>query len=443
MQNRIQKMRAAIGNNQFGEVFKLLEELAQEDRSLLNHHTLLKARYHDLKTQTINGTLTLEQGNLSYNVIRQAILDLIDEWVVIREEEETEGFLPKSLTERWIQSYIVEENIRLLGKLVEDLRMDFSENGTGKCIQSGLEYWGVGPSHQWERACTDAAYKVMSDGIAHFENQVNCFKNQIHPNKYHYVSFGSGTGEKDRIILKEYISEEQFYIPIDISSEMLKIGVRHVLKTIQRKPLRYRAINLDFSETENIEELKIYFRDVLRKNHPILYSLLGNTLSNFSDPKKILRSVSRLLEKEDLMLLEIATVQECNPTNAELAAMEYAQSEQFKKFAVSSLLLYTDLQLKMDSVQFRGEMEPNQEAIQILCYYQNEGKKTIPILLAEHSKISLKPKDTIRLYLSRKYTLQGIDSLVSKCNLKVIARQKRNNRMGAFGSELLLLQKLE
>ena len=50
--------------------------------------------------------------------------------------------------------------------------------------------------------------------------------------------------------------------------------------------------------------------------------------------------------------------------------------------------------------------------------------------------------DKIRLYMSRKYTVEGIKSLINELNLETVLTNSENNpKKGNLGCELLLLRK--
>ena len=59
--------------------------------------------------------------------------------------------------------------------------------------------------------------------------------NHIKDQKYHYVSLGVGTGEKDQHILSLLFNAnpDLLYFPVDMSSEMLRLGVQRATRSSQ------------------------------------------------------------------------------------------------------------------------------------------------------------------------------------------------------------------
>nr|WP_292782417.1 L-histidine N(alpha)-methyltransferase [Nostoc sp. NMS9] len=135
----------------------------------------------------------------------------------------------------------------------------------------------------WDHACNDRFYLVIKESIESFRyrwHQINA--NNIKDQKYHYVSLGVGTGEKDQHILSLLFNAnpDLLYFPVDMSSEMLRLGVQRATRGSQLQGSHVLPIQVDFSIERNVDELRKLLDRVIN-NSPVLFSLLGNTLANF------------------------------------------------------------------------------------------------------------------------------------------------------------------
>jgi uncharacterized SAM-dependent methyltransferase len=98
----------------------------------------------------------------------------------------------------------------------------------------------------------------MSDGTSSFNTRwKDICDEEFTKQKYHYVSLGGGIGDKDNEILKRLYSSNNSirYFPVDMSSTMLRLGVRNATKDILLKGSHVLPIQIDFSVESNILEL--------------------------------------------------------------------------------------------------------------------------------------------------------------------------------------------
>lgn len=344
---------------------------------------------------------------------------------------------------RWIHILIGEDQSRQLATLTNDLRGKVSTNGDGKKITSGFSYWGIGPTIAWTHACTDPFYLVMKESIETFPNR---FARIFHGREqtYHYVSLGVGTGHKDRQMLLELcrVHPELFYVPVDMSSEMLIKGVQEALKGIPVDPRRVVPIQIDFSLRRNVEETR-HLLDQVVGDEPLLFSLLGNTLANFEEDATLLKTIADFLRPQDCLMLEVAYTETLSPDAVQGAIEEYSRSRAFKEFVTSALLQNTNLCTNSGDISFHGSID-TERAIQIKVLYQNKGAST-RIVLPDRSEIEFPSEDTIRLYLTRKYTSRGIEALLDTCGLQLLTQEysmfSSISSSSRFGMTVMLLQR--
>jgi len=346
----------------------------------------------------------------------------------------------------WTLSFVGEDQPDKLAVLVEDLKRDFSDTGDGKRFVSGFAYWGVAPTVAWTKACNDTFYRVMRESIRRFSESWSLIAPQLAEQNYHYVSLGVGTGEKDHDVLGRLLqrSKETCFLPVDMSAAMLRTGVKRATDSLSIDRSRILPIELDFSRAESITELRSIL-DILFDDQPILFSLLGNTLANFDHDQQLLLLLAGLLHPQDRLLLELATTNNVSAASAEEAAREYARSDGFRQFALSALLHNTDLRVnRKHAGAFLGDVE-DERAVRVRVLYRNTDTSDQAFTLPDGIDVEFRPNDTIRLYLSRKYSKVGIHDLVNSAKLRVIGEQNLSLSMHAgsdvqFGVSLMLLE---
>jgi L-histidine Nalpha-methyltransferase len=318
-----------------------------------------------------------------------------------------------------------EEQSAKLSTLVQGLTDGESQTGDGKQIASGFSYWGIGPTLAWEAACRDHLYHVMRDSIRNFAAAWQAVRPVLGTQAYHYVSLGVGTGQKDVSVINDLKRSlpEMFYMPVDMSPEMLTLGVQECAGPDRGNVISKRqtlAIQLDFSDEENVRDFRALLDNALDST-PILFSLLGNTLANFDNDSRLLKTIALLLSPEDRLMVEVAHTNTVDADAARLAAREYKNSPKFQDFALSSLTQYTNIPIQPSYLVFRGEVEGDR-SVQVKVLYQNRTPNTLQFLAFPNQArtIPFPPKDTIRLYLSRKYSVEGITSTIEDSGLTIL-----------------------
>ncbi|MFL5833579.1 MAG: L-histidine N(alpha)-methyltransferase [Solirubrobacterales bacterium] len=326
--------------------------------------------------------------------------------------------------------------------------------GDGRFIDCGHAYWGVGPTISWHRACQDPSYLVGRRSAESFAPRWKDLCGEgLNALPSTYVSLGPGTGEKDIVILESMEREQQepCYIPVDMSAEMLRLhleahgeadeSLRHMI-----------AVKLDFSLPSNVEALREFLDQVVGKDEPILFSLVGNTLANFTDDEAMLRSLvdGLLTHENDLLLLELATADKIDEAAAKKVEMEYRGSSPFLTWVTSALTTHTDLAVDLEAVKFLPSVE-EERALVLKVVYKNTSPNPIQITLVDGTRFSFQPEDTIRLELTRKYHPKAVADLLAQASLSVRGRHRttlsgrqrtaalsKRLGIGGFGMELLL-----
>jgi L-histidine N-alpha-methyltransferase len=343
----------------------------------------------------------------------------------------------------WTLHLIAEDPTLKLATLTDDLSRKPSNTGDGKRITSGFAYWGTAPTIAWSLACNDHFYPVMQQSIESFSGRWKRVRSKLNGVPYHYVTLGVGTGHKDGVILHDLLEVQPhlLFMPVDLSAAMLRLGMREAGKPINIAQRQILPVQLDFSIPENIAELRAVLQRFVGAE-PILFSLLGNTLANFDRDVELLRTLTGLLRPQDRFLLEVATTDTLNDELADAAAEEYHRSRAYQEFVTSALMMYTDLTINMDSVLYRGAVEGDR-ALMVKVIYQNRTGGDLRFMLPDRSKVAFPDRDTIRLYLSRKYARHGLDEMLSALGIQKLHgirsgfAAQRSPR--SFGTDLLLL----
>jgi uncharacterized SAM-dependent methyltransferase len=343
----------------------------------------------------------------------------------------------------WSLHLVGEDPSYKLATLTDDLRGGPSNTGDGKQITSGFAYWGAGPTIAWAHACNDPFYPVMQQGIESFSQRWKRVRSKLDGTPYHYVSLGVGTGQKDREILHDLLTRQPnlLYVPVDLSAAMLRLGLRESRKGVNLARRQIVPVQLDFAIPENMAELARLLHRLVG-DEPIVFSLLGNTMANFEDDAGLLGTLTGALRPQDRFLLEVATTDSLSDDLADAAAEEYHRSRAYLEFVTSTLLQYTDLTINFDSVLFRGSVEGDR-ALRVKIFYQNRTGDDLRIVLPDRTKVAFPDRDTIRLYLTRKYSRRELEKMLAVLGIQKLHGihlafpSQRSPRV--FGTDLLLL----
>ncbi|GAB3935331.1 hypothetical protein GCM10029976_045490 [Kribbella albertanoniae] len=343
----------------------------------------------------------------------------------------------------WTFVLVGEDQTDKLATLTGDLRGPVSETGDGKEITSGFAYWGIGPTIAWANATNDPFYLVMKAGTESFQRHWRKVKPHVDKGGFHFVSLGIGTGVKDRTILEDLRrrNPDMFYIPVDMSSEMLRLGAQESVRSGHFPITQVLPVQIDFSIRDNMSELAQMLGRLIG-DEPLLYSLTGNTLANFDDDEDLLQLITDVLRPQDRLLLEVASTTRLDEEAAFAAADEYHQTRAFTEFVTSALRYNTDLKVDNERIKFVGEIE-DEDALLVKVLWQNDTREVIRMGLPDHTEVVLPIGDTIRLYTTRKYSTARLKRLTTACKLTPVeamqSQFRYQRRPNPFGLELLLL----
>lgn len=298
-----------------------------------------------------------------------------------------------------------------IGEVLGSIR---GSGGQPKHIKEGYQYVGVAAAQMWKAATADDNYPTLSWGIKSLNERWNKIKKKLTEPR-HYVSIGAGTGEKDRTILNHLHHlnranrEKLIYVPVDISTDLLKAAVQESTMDIDKDHIRVIPIQLDITRDDALRELRAIL-DALFDGTGAIVSLLGNTLANFRDDDSTLDRLSRsLLSPDDVLLLELATTSGVTSSIIRSAEAEYDNSRTFRQFAMATLGDLTDCTLKNGKVVCEGVASDHH--LKLVAKYRPT--KSLKVTFRDGEFFSLGAKDAIELYMSRKYTDDGLATLLN------------------------------
>jgi uncharacterized SAM-dependent methyltransferase len=356
--------------------------------------------------------------------------------------------LEKSLSDgwgRWSLNLEGQDPRTVVKDLVTALRGD-PPDFSGKRIPNRHRYVGLGPTLAWVSVSTDWTYPITYESREAFARLWDACMPAMSGTKYHYVSLGIGSGEKDRHVLDRLMTTEdadQFYVPVDISGQMLRLGAAEAQR---RMPGRVLPIEMDFEDPAAIGSLRELL-DHLLGAEPAVIGLLGSSLANIDDEAGFLCQLTGLLRPHDRLALEVATTRHLDATSAKAAAEERSVSRLYNEFVTAALAMHTDLTIDTNWLRFDGSIEA-QRAIRVDGYYVNCSQETIMMTLPNKTTVPFRPNETIQVLLGRKYHPDGLRQLLSSCQLREVAFEEDFNPMmvqddssGArFGLAIMILE---
>lgn len=344
---------------------------------------------------------------------------------------------------RWSLNLEGQDPRDFLFELVKDLK-GTDPDGSGKRIANRHRYVGLGPTLAWLLSSRDVSYPVAYDSIRSFSRLWDACHDTLAGQRYHYVSLGVGTGDKDQHILYRLLAEhpDTFYVPVDISGQMLRLGTAEILR---RMPGQVLPIELDFENPSAVDALRRLLNDLLGDD-PVLFSLLGSSLANIDDEKGFLKTLTRLLREQDRLALEVAITNRLDKVSARAAAEERAGSRLYNEFVTAALGTYTDLTIDMNWLRFTGTVE-DEKAIRVEGHYINRSGETTQMTLPNRETVPYRPDEAIQVLLGRKYLPEGLRRMLVSVGLAEVKFESSTSQTsdqdrlaGDFGLALMVLQ---
>ncbi len=164
-------------------------------------------------------------------------------------------------------------------------------------------------AESWVRWCEDPANRDYREALLLWDGPrgrdvARSVVEKLGRADFDYISFGSGTGEKDRALLGHWLESgaEITYYPFDVSLPLLVSAVRRVLdKTHEemRDRLYVKPIVADFSDAKTAA---MVFR---QRSSPNVMGVLGGSIACQKEELALLRQIGDQMTPDDLLLLEV------------------------------------------------------------------------------------------------------------------------------------------
>lgn len=344
--------------------------------------------------------------------------------------------VPVSPTLEWLELGSDDRTTRFVS-LTSDLSRPFQSTGDGKRISSAHASAGMGAALAWAAVCRDPLGAPPRRSIETFAERWLALRGTAPEGPCHYVSLGPGDGRKDGVLLADLstANPDVCYLPVDTSEELLHLAVRGLVRRLGLPTDRVMSLPWDFSLQETAAALRRLLDELFGRT-PVLFSLLGNTITHFDDDTAVLSRVASLLRPGDRLLLEVEATAELSDGLATLFADEFARSPSFGEFVTSALRHHTDRHLDWHDVEYLGSVEADR-ALLVKTIHRSD--KEAVITLPNGAPVRFAADDTVRLALSRKYSPEGLATLLDDAGLAVVG-DVCTGAGGPFGLALLMLE---
>jgi L-histidine N-alpha-methyltransferase len=336
----------------------------------------------------------------------------------------------------WLELGSSDRTARFVG-LNSDLSRGFDPVGDGKRIASGHAYSGRGSAVAWASVCRDPLCGPPRQSVESFVERWVGVRATAPAQPCHYVSLGPGDGRKDGVVLSDLTraNGDLCYLPVDTSEDLLHLAVRGLIHRLNLPADRVMSLPWDFSLVENVSGLRRLL-DELFGPTPVLFSLLGGTIGHFEADQDVFGLVATLLRPGDRLLLEVEVTSSLCESLVPMAVREYSASPAFGEFVTSSLHQHTDLSVDLADVELLGSVERDR-ALLVKTVYRS-GEEHV-LALPNSASVRFAFDDTIRLALSRKYSPEGLATMVADAGLRIVG-DVCTGTDGPFGLALLMLE---
>ncbi len=226
---------------------------------------------------------------------------------------------------------------------------------------------------------------------------------------HHIIELGSGTSRKTRHLFDacQYLNKYPAYWPFDVCEPML-------IETAEQLMVQYDWLNVQPLEGDYSAGLS----HLPKPDGHSLYVFLGSSIGNFTETEAInfLKEVRKHMTNGDTLLLGIDRVKDADVLEAAYND-EQGVTAEFNLNVLS--VLNQQLGANFNLQQFDHQAVFNESASQIEMYLHSTAQQTIAFAELDE-QLELEDGEKILTEISRKYTLDGIASLLNQAELEIL-----------------------
>ena len=226
---------------------------------------------------------------------------------------------------------------------------------------------------------------------------------------HHIIELGSGTSRKTRHLFDacQYLNKYPSYWPFDVCEPML-------IETAEQLMVQYDWLNVQPLEGDYSAGLS----HLPKPDGHSLYVFLGSSLGNFSESEAthFLNEVRKHMTNGDTLLLGIDRVKDVDVLEAAYND-EQGVTAEFNLNVLS--VLNQQLGANFNLQQFDHQAVFNESESQIEMYLHSTAQQTIAFDQLDEQLV-LDDGEKILTEISRKYTLDGIQSLLNRAELEIL-----------------------
>jgi len=275
-------------------------------------------------------------------------------------------------------------------------------------LEKGAHYW-VSLS---EKRIYDKDFTLSE--IVGTKKILTYYLEEIGEKDFYLVDLGPGTG-KPALFVAEFLKEKginiSYYIPVDISKELLKISTDLFI----RNGYKVYPINWDF-ERGPIPELNKF------SDKPKIMLFLGNTLGNHSNEQRILLNFKDSMKAKDIIILGLYSY---NPL------FSWNLPEVYKNIYNEKFLGYIPFEvLGIDKNYSKINYVWDKDDKSLIAFLEILKDQSIEIL---DRNIKLYKGTRIFLGRSTRYTLSRIEKIIKEVRLRVYGLTEVSNNVMTLG----------